>query len=63
MSFQWTYPIYLVPLPGGYASIREEHSTDREKPLALVVYTAEELCRDFVAGIGTWIDVRLCQSS
>ena len=51
MTMQWTYPVYLVPLPGGYASIDDETSAD-QKSRALVVFTDEEKYRQFTAGIG-----------
>jgi hypothetical protein len=51
MSFQWDYPIYLIPLPGGYASIRQKHDSN-EPSLALVVYTNKELCHQFASEVG-----------
>jgi hypothetical protein len=51
MSYEWAYPIYLVPLPGGYASVEEEAESD-EKAHALVVYTDIDLCSQFLARFG-----------
>ncbi len=51
MSMQWTYPVYLVPLPGGYASIGDQTTPDQESR-ALVVFTDDEQYRQFIADIG-----------
>jgi hypothetical protein len=51
MSYEWAYPIYLVPLPGGYASVEEEAESN-EKTHALVVYTDNDLCSKFLARFG-----------
>ncbi len=51
MSHQWAYPVYLVPLPGGYASVEEETESN-QKTHALVVYSDKELCSQFLARFG-----------
>ncbi len=48
MDSQWDYPIYLIALGGGYASIFER-GQEGEETQAVVVCTNEDLCERFMA--------------
>ena len=47
MAIDWQYPIYLIPLGGGYASVCDPDAGD-ETPHYLAVFTAESLAVAFM---------------
>lgn len=47
MAFTWRYPIYLIPLEGGYVSVLNIDESE-PRPQHLAVFTTSEAARDFM---------------
>jgi hypothetical protein len=47
MTFAWKYPVYLIPLDGGYVSVVEPQATE-PRPHHLAVFTSEEVAAAFM---------------
>ena len=47
MTFTWKYPVYLIPLDGGYVSVVEPQATE-PRPHHLAVFTSEEAAAAFM---------------